>query len=225
MRKLLSNQKGAIDIVLILVIFVAALGMGGYVYYRQQQANKVYDAAGSGSTVSKHAKKKAVSAVDPTADWTVFTSTKGKYTLKYPASWSKVTCDNNDTTLYLAANSKTVAVCNSDSGSQMVVTSEAGDAQTSKKLEARNSGDTATIGTVTTQTVTVDGVQGVRQSAAIISDVGLLNTNVGTTLITYVFYAKGRTYSADYSFDAKNKSYQDVSADFDTMVKSTLTFN
>lgn len=51
-----KNQRGMIDIVLILVVFVMAAALGGYVYYRQQQANKTYNAAGSGATVTKHTK-------------------------------------------------------------------------------------------------------------------------------------------------------------------------
>lgn len=56
--KQLKSQRGAIDIVLIAVLAVAIAAFGGYVYCRQQQANKTYNAAGSGVTVSKHVAKK-----------------------------------------------------------------------------------------------------------------------------------------------------------------------
>jgi hypothetical protein len=54
-----KNQRGSIDLILILVVFLAALALGGYVYYQQQQAKKAYDSAGSGPNVKKQAKKPA----------------------------------------------------------------------------------------------------------------------------------------------------------------------
>lgn len=89
MRNYLKNQHGIIDIVLILVVFVLAAGLGGYVYYRQQQANKVYDAAGSGATVSKLAPV-AKANVSPAsyAGWKSYTSLSEKFTFKYPPTWT-----------------------------------------------------------------------------------------------------------------------------------------
>lgn len=51
------NQHGAIDLVLILVVAVLAIGLGGYVRYQQIQTQKAEKAASGGVIVSKHAKK------------------------------------------------------------------------------------------------------------------------------------------------------------------------
>lgn len=53
MRKTL-NQSGMVDMVLILVVFLAALALGGYVYYQQKQAQKADTAASSGVIVATH---------------------------------------------------------------------------------------------------------------------------------------------------------------------------
>lgn len=84
-----KNQRGMIDIVLIVVIAVLIAGLGGYIYYRQQQANKVYDAAGSGATVAKHSPI-AKATVNPAsyAGWKSYTSPSEKFTFKYPPGWT-----------------------------------------------------------------------------------------------------------------------------------------
>jgi len=64
----LKNQRGMIDIMLIVVVFVAAVVIGGYIYYQDRQEALADTAAGQGITVASHPKtvKKPTSAVDPT---------------------------------------------------------------------------------------------------------------------------------------------------------------
>lgn len=211
-----KNQRGVIDVVLILVIAVAIAAFGGYVYYQQQQANKTYNTAGSGATVAKHAKK-PVPVVDPTANWTAFSSVSGKFSLKYPPAWSKVVCDNRDDTLYLGPNPKAVAVCNAGFTGQVLIYSQAGDQSATYAFSKTD------YSSITSMAVTVVGVTGTKQTATSLGNG--VNVAAGVKTTRYVFVQSGRTVAADYNFDASNKSEEDVLADFDTMITKTLKFN
>jgi hypothetical protein len=63
--KILKSQSGFADIIAIAIIAILALGLGGYVIYQQKQAQKDYQAAGSGVIVATH--KKTVAAAAPAA--------------------------------------------------------------------------------------------------------------------------------------------------------------
>jgi hypothetical protein len=72
--KILKSQQGMIDIILIAVIAVAAIGLGGYVIYQQNQTKKAEQAAGNGVIVAT--KKKTVTPpatpkTDPNAGYLV----------------------------------------------------------------------------------------------------------------------------------------------------------
>ncbi|HSX14652.1 MAG TPA: hypothetical protein VLE72_01955 [Candidatus Saccharimonadales bacterium] len=101
--KRLFNQRGMIDIVLIIVVFVLAAGLGGYVYYRQQQNKKATDAASGGVIVARH--------VDPYAGWKTYTSVSEKVTFKFPPTWKMVEeanqmgLDGNDKRVILTGTS------------------------------------------------------------------------------------------------------------------------
>jgi hypothetical protein len=94
--KNLKNQKGAIDLILIGVVLVLAAALGGYVYYQQQQANKSYDAAGNGATVSKNTTKKSTPKA-AAQEWQTFNNDFLGYSGKAPKEW--LDQDNHDATL------------------------------------------------------------------------------------------------------------------------------
>lgn len=103
-----KNQRGMIDIVLIVVLAVAIAAFGGYVYYQQQQANKTYDAAGSGATVSKHAKKttkKTTTSTPATADWFVISQfgVEGKATSGVTLQYAIKTADGVQVAYFTSA--------------------------------------------------------------------------------------------------------------------------
>ncbi len=222
MKEHLENQRGAIDVVLIAVVFVATVALGGYVYYQQRQAQNGYDKAGTGVTISKHIKK-AKPAPDPTASWTAFTSVKGKFSLKYPPAWvvptHKELCNDGmfDRAIYLGPTAGTVLHCATEYFGMMAVSSTDGDHR------ADNAFDGTTYGSIVKAAVTVDGVAGERSTATVttVPD-GPVTMKVGDKEIRYVFFTNGITYVATYAQQAANP---DVSADFDTMIKSTLKFN
>ncbi len=89
--KQLGSQRGSIDIVLIVVVFVAAIAVGGYVYYRQQQANRVYDASSKGTTVAQHPTKRRALVAPASLDysgWKTYSDKIYKLSFRYPADWS-----------------------------------------------------------------------------------------------------------------------------------------
>jgi hypothetical protein len=98
--KPLKSQRGFADIILIAVVAVLILGFGGYVYYRQQQANKTYNAAGSGATVTKHAVKKVTTAGDASSSEAAPTSTNSKLPADVLAAAVKYCQTTQHTTTY-----------------------------------------------------------------------------------------------------------------------------
>ncbi len=219
-----KKQQGftAVEAVLILVI-VAIIGfVGWYVWHAKNDTNSTYDKAGNLSLASKPAsKQKSTSttpqAVDPTADWTAYSSKSGVYSLKYPKSW--VTATNpelcSEGTLLLGANSKSVGKCASEGFGQISVTSSAGDYSSTSTF----SGGYASV---TKSSVTVDGVLGVKESGvASGQDAALGSLADGVKVVEYTFYTKGRTYNVTYTQDP---TYPDVLSDFDLMVTKTLKF-
>lgn len=216
MSRHLKSQRGAIDLILIAVVAVLAIGLGGYVRYQQIQAQKTYDAAKSGVTVNKKGKSVTVKegpAFDPTSSWTAYTSASGKFSLKYPRTWIKATC-GGDSPLYLGPVKGSVAVCNSDYGGQIGVMSGDGvnqDAFTAPNYEA-----------ITSDSVVIDGGTGIRMSAVAAKNMSF--DNKGTKHITYMVKKSGRSIYAYYIFDPTNKNMQDVSSDFDTMIQKTLKY-
>lgn len=52
--KQFKSQRGAIDLILIAVVAILAIGLGGYVRYQQVQTQKAEKAAGEGVIVTKH---------------------------------------------------------------------------------------------------------------------------------------------------------------------------
>jgi hypothetical protein len=208
-----------VDLVLILVVAVLAIGLGGYVRYQQIQTKKAQDGAANGVVVSKHHKSVTVKegpGFDPTANWTNFSSVKGKFSLKYPPSWSKVVCDSNDATVYFGGNAKSVAICNSGFTGQMAVYAQTGDKRASYKLTGED------YSGISSSTAIVSGVAGTKESGTSVGNG--VNAGAGDKLTRYVFFTNGITIVADYSEKLGNKDFQNVSADFDTVVQKTLKF-
>lgn len=229
MPRRIKNQRGSLDLIFIVIFFVLAAGLGGYVYYQQRQTQQAELNAGKGVIVSKHvvAKKTPAAAVDPTAGWTAFTSVKGKFSLKYPSTWvvpiNQDLCNAGmfDRAIYLGPAAATVLHCASSYFGMMGVFSIAGVHQSDYALGSSSNG--TTYENPTDVPVTVSDVTGNRFSGTIKTSAGGPGSLYpGTKTIRYVFYTNGTTYVATYNQQPANP---DVSTDFDTMVKSTLKFN
>jgi len=86
----MRNESGSVDLLLIAVVFVLAVGLGGYVYYQQQQAKKADMTAGTGVTVASHPKAKVASTtaeVISTSDWKTYSNSAFNISFKYPSTW------------------------------------------------------------------------------------------------------------------------------------------
>lgn len=164
------------------------------------------------------------SVVDPTKDWTPYTSEAGKFSLRYPVSWvqpaDKETCETGllDRALYLGPDAQSVLNCGSDNFGQIVVSSADGDKTAEYALQA---GYTK----VKTTSVTVSGVTGKRSTAITAGGEGSGSHVDGTKVVQYVFFTNDTTYKAFYVQTPKGSTPStNVSRDFDLMVTKTLAF-
>jgi Tfp pilus assembly protein PilV len=222
MGKLRHNQKGfAVVEILLALIFVAIVVFIG-MYVAHNRSTKTSAANATTNAETSTTAKKTTPAPDPTADWTSYTSTLGKFSLKYPTSWVTTTnpdlCANTDRTglFMLGVNSDSVGRCASENIGQMYVTwgtersscgGLSGDAwrQDSKK------------------TVTVGGVSATKiEATAKDQGAGLGAYPEGTKTVQYCVVANNKTYIADYT---QLSSYPDALSDFNLMVTKTLKFN
>lgn len=220
------NQKGfaAIEAVLIVIILAIIGGTGYYVYQANNKSTDTQNAAQTNANSATPHKKSA--KADATKDWTSYTSTAGKFSLKYPGTWVQPTnkdlCnpDTFDRTLYLGPNSASVLKCATEYFGQINVTSVAGNQPAESEFDA------AAFKNIVDKNVTVSGVKGKRTSAVAKDQPGLVGGYAaGTTVVKYSFYTNSNTYVATYIQAPKGSDpSQDVLADFDLMVTKTLKF-
>lgn len=215
MNKIKNNQSGfsAVELILILLV-VGLLGAVGFLVYKNQKK----PAATTTTTTStqKVTTEPTKAEVDPTADWTAFSSKEGEFSVKYPTAWVKLTCDS-DSGLFLAANASSLAKCGSDSGGQMLVASYKGNILSSQELKSDHYPD------LVTESVSVNGVTGKKQTGtykSVPDEIGVGPAD-GDKKVMYTFYTNNRTYYASYSIKA---SYPDALSDFNLMVTKTLKF-
>ena len=224
----------AVEMLLSLIIVVMITFVGYYIYNTQKTANATYKAASNASQVSppKHTKKTAItpaSSPDPTAAWTVSSSTKGQFSLRYPTTWVQPThkeycnADLFDRAVYLGPDADSVLKCGSEYFGQIAVTSVVGDKTANTAITSDN------FDNILTKQVTVNGVKGTRTAgvakappADATEPGGYLK---GTIVVDYVFYAHGSTYAASYTqAPVGSAPSSNVLSDFDLMVTNTLKF-
>jgi hypothetical protein len=223
-----KTQHGfsVVEGLLIFVIVAIIGGTGWYVMQANKNTNDTLNNSGLG-TAAKSTKKKQttpapVAQADPTASWTAYSSKTGKYSLKYPSIWSAPStpasdCGGDDSFLLLGGNSSSVGKYCADGGGQIYVSSSAGDTRSNNVLQSKDWKD------ITSSKVTVDGVQGDKQTGTAHDQGELLGALPdGSKIVRYTFYTNGRTYTANYE---KRDTYTDVLSDFDLMVTKTFKFS
>jgi hypothetical protein len=155
---------------------------------------------------------------DPTAGWIAYSDSTDRYSLRYPAKWIQRTCVvDGHSNLYLAPAQAALGVCTSGYGGQMNVIPFMGDQRYSYELGTG-------YADIVTQTVTVNGVSGVRQAATVAPqyDVG---PPAGTKVVQYLFFAHNRTYLIYYGQTPNGAASTNVLTEFDLMVTSTFAFS
>lgn len=215
MARINKDQKGFTLIEGLLVVIALALVTGVGFYVINANKDKKDDTVTSASTSKTSEKTKSVA--DPTSDWAPYTSTSGKFSLKYPKAWATATHPElcADGIFMLGGNSASVGKCASDDFGQMTVTW-----RSDRAVCGDLNSDAWTQNSK--ETVTASGVSGTRIVAtAKAPGQGLGSVPEGTATVQYCFVNNGTTYIADYT---QLSTYPNVLNDFNTMVTKTLKF-
>jgi hypothetical protein len=219
MKKL--NQKGFTGFeIILLVLVVAALGFAGFVVYQRGKDDK--NAPQTVVTQKDDNTKAKEEEKDPTADWQTYTSTTGKFTIKYPKSW--VAAANPEMCaeglLLLGGNTASVGKCAADGArafGQMAITWR------TDRADLSLCGLSSSWRTDSKDTTTVAGVPAVKTTGTYIAnDEAEGGQAKGNTSVQYCFVKNNTQYIASYT---KWSEYPDVLNDFNTMVTKTFTLN
>lgn len=209
--------------VLLVIIFLAGAGYGGYYVYL---ANKQADAKLNGTAIKPVPRDSGLRRA--TADWTSYSSTEGLFSLKYPKTWVRAANPElcSPGILLLGPNENSVGHCATEDFGQISVMSTEGDIR-----DEKDCANDPSFKNVRSRNVTVSGVQGKRVEATagpepirdgeeqIIAD----PFPEGTKVVRYLFFTNNRTYVATYVQDLPGANYRDVLEDFDLMAR-TLKF-
>jgi hypothetical protein len=220
--KHLKDEHGMAFIVEIVLVAIV-LAVVGLAVYASTQAKKTT------STVKTQSSPSATPTPtpNPTANWTKYNSSTGKFSLRYNPGWKVYTfnsyalstChkDAKDNMLDIDTlrSANTAIGCGGEAPGQVHISSIEG----AKNLTASFSADTSLYTDIKNETVTVDGVEGVRYSATSLQN--LMALQKGEKTVEYHFYANGRNYSLVME---QHASSSDITNDFDLMVK-TLKFS
>ncbi len=154
----------------------------------------------------------------PTANWTPYTDTYGKYSLRYNPSWKIKNCDGTPSAVFFGPTTAALGTCNSDDHAQVVISVGApGDSRTLFEYTPQG------YSNLSTSTVTINGYT-VEHQTATLSAANAVGPVVGTRLAQYIFVTGGKTYIASYVQAPSGATSSDVMHDFDLMV-GTLTFS
>jgi len=207
-----KNESGfsAVETILLLVVVIALAGVGYYVYKAKKNTTSTYNSAANASTTTKPAVK--TTTTDPTASWKSFTSTAGKFSLKYPSNWvTETSCLSNQ--FWAAPTAASLGQCGSSTVSEITVIGS-----TTHGCFPLDS----TFSNVTSETVTISGVQGTKYSGVVNSAQDASFGPVGTKVEQYCVSTSAVHYTASYNQLA---GYPDASSDFNLIVTKMLTFN
>ncbi len=221
MKTIKNNESGfsAVELVLIIAL-VVALGVIGWLVYRNQKKTSTAPVTNTTTAVQKPAP--ATPAVDPTAKWTAYSDATGKFSLRYPTTWVTATSPElcSPGILLLGPTKNTVGRCASEGFGQVHVMSNDGDSRNTNEL---GSGYV----NVEKKDVTVANIVGKKESGVAKGQVtpdspGLGALEDGTIVVNYIFFTNGKTYVAGYT---QNVGDSDVLSDFNLLVTKTLTFS
>lgn len=222
MKKLNSKGFSPLHVVLTIVIIGVIAGVGYYVYNSQKKTNSALDNAAKSQSEPQKAEKKEEKAKeekDETANWKLYTSEKGGYNFKHPATWVFATHPElcSDGLVLLAPNEAALGKCASDSGGQIMVASMDGDQSKNYQLsqgyvDVTTSDVEAPLGKGTKYTGTAKGQA---------DEIGIGPVD-GTKITNYVFIKNGKTFVVSHS---QQPTYQDVSSEIELLVTKTFKLN
>lgn len=213
----INKQHGfsVVEGLLIFIIIGIIGGTGWYVVNANKNADDTLNNAGLGNATKTS--KDPTPKSDPTAGWTSYSNKEGKYSLKYPSNWVKASNPEACTegTFLLGPTESSVGKCATDGGGQMMFYSFS--------VESGPMGLTDEYyDDIKTESVTVNGVKGERQSGTYTYEGEGIGPEKGTKAIEYIFKTNGLIYKAVYS---QQPSFPDVQKEFDLIVTKTLKFS
>jgi hypothetical protein len=224
MKKLRNSELGfgAIETILILVIIVAIVGVGWYVWKAKKNTDSTYNIVADTSTTIKPIVKPKTTitpATDPTANWTKYSNKSGEFSFRYPTTWVQATSPElcTDGLVLLGPDSSSVGKCASDGFGEIYALSTSGDQRSQYELGSSYVG-------LVRKTVTVSGVTGARESGVAQGQqngAGEGGLPDGTKVVLYIFYTNSKTYVIGYNQASTNP---DVMTDFDLMVTNSFKF-
>lgn len=223
----MKKQQGFSVIHIIMFIVLAGIigFTGWYVWDTNKKASDTLESAdqqsfkkAEKSSNDKNAAKKT--AEDPTKDWKSYTSTAGKYSLKYPPAW--VVAENpeqcTDGTFLVGPTKDTSGRCASDNGGMVSFSALNGDSSSEAALKAANYPD------VTSESVTFADVTGKKYSGTFKTNPAeevLIGPADGTKAVQYVFFTNNKTYILRYS---QEPTQPNELANFELIVNKTFKF-
>jgi hypothetical protein len=220
MRLSRANQKGFISMEVFLIIVVLALvgGTGYFVYQATKKTNDTFTAAAKAADSTPLTNGTKADTADPTSRWIPYTSSAGKYSLRYPNSWKTATHPEAcEPSIFLVGpDADSVGICGSDGLGQIVFSSVDGE------QVGAYGGENFT--TNSKKDVTIDGATGQRITGTYTSETEGIGYPKGTTEVTYLFSTNGKLYRATYDQEPSGPLSNDALADFDLIVTKTLKF-
>lgn len=216
MKYLNSRGVAHILVILLVILLLGSVSYIAYTAYKANQDNKQQEQSQANTDTQTSEEPEQ----DPTEGWKTFLSEEGEYSFRHPALW--VIADNlescNPGLVLLGANKNSVGKCATESGGQMSVSSTAGNYLSEYEL------NNEIYPNVSTEVVTVAGVEGKRQTGTYQADNELIGVGPedGDKTVLYTFYTNSRTYSAQLWL---KDAYPDVTEEFDLLVTKTLKFS
>jgi hypothetical protein len=216
--KHVSNDRGAVSVLAIVLVLAVVAAVGVAIFNVSRVRNNDTQSANSSSPAHSPAST-ASPADNPTAAWTPFSAKIGKYSLRYKPGWKTRYCsaDTYDSLQFELASDRLIG-CNTGGENapiQMLVYTSSGN-----HLADYDVAEAGFNGTKTD--VVKDGAAGHRYEGVKDKHTTIDYPPVGTRYIKYVFATNGRTYQFEYH---QQRGDTDASADFELMVKSTLKFS
>ena len=215
-----KKEAGKKLLLTLLIIVLIALVGGGIWWWQQQTINnlsaKLTKLEKENQQLQEVEEESTAQAEkEKIADWTVYESEAGQFSLKHNPDWSHLVCDGNEATVYIAPDSESQAICFTEHLSPIVVASTTGDNRSLTADSVSEYGNDVVI-----TKVKVDGVSGTKATYTHRGDEFAV---AGAKHVHYEFFTGGRTYSASYvrlPADSTN-----LLEDFELMVNNSLRFS
>jgi hypothetical protein len=210
--KHVSNERGALPLLVVILMALLVVVVGMAVYNGSKVRNEKTQTANASPSPASSPESTASPVADPTANWTPFSASIGKYSLRYKPGWKTQYCTySGSDNLQLELSPDKLIGCNTGGSTphiQMQVSTGSGSL----------SDYVADAGFTETKTdVTVGGVGGHRYEGVKGQKTALNYPPVGTKCIKYVLAANGKNYLIKYY---QQPGDADVSADFELLVQT-----